>query len=323
MDTSVPKDIITAIKNFNSFIIIGHREPDGDALSAQIALGSFLERKKKSVILVSPGPFDRPEIANQEKLFLKHIPASLSKNTTLTVIVDCSTIDRIGYLAGEIESMKIVVIDHHSSGKPFGDYKFINSEAPSTTFLIQQIIEAFKDVPTPEEADLLFFGLATDTGFFRHLDFGSGDTLKAAGRLVDAGTSPKEAHFRMYGNRTFESRELLGILLAKAVPFFNGKLVLVKETEVEVSRFGKQSRDSDILYQLLFSVKQVEVILLLRYESENEISVGLRSINNVDVGLVAKMFSGGGHKKAAGFTWAGTFDTIQNKLIDIFRTKFE
>lgn len=323
MKSKIPSELINAFRTFETFILLGHMEPDGDALSSQLALGSFLKRRGKTVILVSPGPFDRPEIAYQEKLFLKHIPSGLSKISALIVILDCSTIDRISYLGKEVSEFTKAVIDHHSSGESFGDIRYIDATAPSVTFMIQQIIEAFKETPTLEEAGLLLFGLATDTGFFRHLENKSGSVLKAAGRLVEAGASPKDAHYQMYGNRTFKSRKLLGTLLTKAESVCNGRVIITRETKEEVSLFGKENRDSDMLYQLLFSITGVVVIVLLRYENDSEISVGLRSIDKIDVGAVAKSFGGGGHIKAAGFTWNGTFDEIEKHLTDFFCLNLE
>ncbi|MCK5673505.1 MAG: bifunctional oligoribonuclease/PAP phosphatase NrnA, partial [Spirochaetales bacterium] len=43
-----------------------------------------------------------------------------------------------------------------------------------------------------------------------------------------------------------------------------------------------------------------------------------RSRDYADVGAVAKSFGGGGHKKAAGFTWEGSPDEITEKLLEIF-----
>ncbi len=311
-------DIAAALSRFESFVIIGHQEPDGDALNSQLALGSFLKRRGKEVFLVSPGPFVRPEIMHKKKYFLDHLPEDISPSLTLAVILDCSTLDRIGYLADEIEGLTTAVIDHHASGNSFGDIVFIDSTAPSVTFLIQQIIEASGESLTPNEADLLFFGLVTDTGFFRHLEKDSGRVFKAAGRLIDAGASPKEAHYQMYGDRTLASRLLLGTLLTKAKALCGGRVITTRETRDDVARFGKINRDSDMLYQLLFSVQGVEVILLFRYEDEGELSVGLRSMRTIDVGSVAKQFGGGGHAKAAGFTWNRSYDEIERSLSRIF-----
>ena len=317
MNKEISPDLLTALQEHKSFIIIGHKDPDGDSLSSQLAMASFLKRRGKEAFPVSPGPFNRKEIAEKEKFFLKHIPDTESKEATLVVVVDCSTLDRIDYLAEETDGYKIAVIDHHSAGKTFGDIIYIDPDAPSVTYMIHNIIESMGETPTREEAELLLFGLATDTGFFRHLETGTGKVFKAAGRLIDAGGSPKEVFAEMYGNRTLESRILLGKLLMNSESLCGGRLIFVVETKEDVSRFGRENRDSDFLYQLLTGVEKVEAVALLRYESEYEISVGLRSTGDIDVGAIAKSFGGGGHKKAAGFSSENSFSEVKKDLLTV------
>ena len=210
---NIPIELMQALRKRDTFLLIGHKNPDGDCLSSQLAFGSFLERIGKEVCLLSPGPFDKPEIEHQEKYFQPHVPEDWKYRDPLVVVLDCSTIDRIGYLADEINDFDVAVVDHHNSGMSFGDLQFIRPEAPSVTFLVHKIIEAFNKEPTPEEAKLLFFGIATDTGFFRHLESGSEELFQSVAKLTKCGASPKDAHSEIYGGRTLKSKQLLGQLL--------------------------------------------------------------------------------------------------------------
>ncbi|MCK5153413.1 MAG: bifunctional oligoribonuclease/PAP phosphatase NrnA [Spirochaetales bacterium] len=314
----VPLELKQSLEEKDSFILIGHKNPDGDCLSSQLALGSFLKRQGKNVCLISPGPFNRLEIEHQEPYFLSHVPDTWKNIDPLVVVLDCSTIDRIGYLADEIEGMNVAVVDHHDSGMSFGDIHFIRPHAPSVTFLVHKIIESFNMEPNKEEAELLLFGVATDTGFFRHLESGSGEIFQSVAKLTECGASPKEVHSLMYGGRSLKSKQLIGKLLSRTRSEYEGKLILTFETEEDLHDFGKENRDSDAFYQQIQGIKGVEVIVLVRFESNSEISVGLRSKYYADVGSVAKSFGGGGHKKAAGFTWNGPAEEITDKLIKIF-----
>jgi len=314
----IPVKLMQALEKRDSFLLIGHKNPDGDCLSSQMAFGIFLERMGKKVCLLSPGPFDRPEIEHQEKHFQSHVPGDWKHTDPLVVVLDCSTIDRIGHLADEIKDFTVAVVDHHNSGMSFGDIQFIRPEAPSVTFLIHKIMEAFNEEPTPEEAKLLLFGIATDTGFFRHLESGSEELFRSVAELTKCGASPKDAHSEMYGGRTLKSKQLMGRLLSTVRSELDGKLLITHETEEDLLEFGTINRDSDALYQQLQGIKNVEAIILIRFESGSEISVGLRSKHYADIGAVAKSFGGGGHKKAAGFSWNGSAEDITEKLIQIF-----
>ena len=304
----IPQQLLDSFEQGDSYIILGHREPDGDCIGSQLGLGRFLTRRGKQVHLVSPGPFQRVELEAWKDQFDAHIPTLTDPETTMVVVVDCSTLERIDYLAQELQPLQLrtIVIDHHSSGTPFGNIRHIDPSAPSVTLMILDIIEAAGDTPTREEAEILLFGLATDTGFFRHIESGSRDTFEAVGRLTAYGASPKDIFGRMYGGRSLESKRLLGVLLERTSSHCGGKVILTYETLDELNRFGIENRDSDSLYQQLQGVSGVETIIFIREEKPGECSVGLRSNSTVDVGKIALRFGGGGHSKAAGFSLKGS-----------------
>ena len=315
MEQYVPPTLLETLQRYPRFLLAGHEDPDGDCLSSQYALASFLRRRGKRAELVTPGPFERPEIEPYRRHFANHAPAGLRQNECLVIVMDCSTLDRIGYLAEEIKGLPVAVVDHHTAGRDFGDVRFIDPAAPSVTYMVLHIIEALGDTPTAEEAKSLLFGLATDTGYFRHLELGSEDTFRAVARLVAAGADPKTIYQWMYGGRPLESRLLLGHLLSRAQPRLNGRAVFTYESLDDAQHFGKQHRDSDALYAHLQGIQHNELVVLVREEEPGRCTVGLRSHGTVDVGELAREFGGGGHTRAAGFTWQGSREEIEAALL--------
>ena len=111
MTKAVPREIIDFFSSRSRFYLIGHEEPDGDCIASQLALAYFLKRRGKEVDLFSPGPFIRPEILPYKDIFSRRIPASegsvASKVDPAAVILDCSTIDRIGVgLAADVSALE-------------------------------------------------------------------------------------------------------------------------------------------------------------------------------------------------------------------------
>jgi len=321
----VPQTLLEFIRKGKKFLIAGHKEPDGDCVGSQIVLGSVLRRMGKEAILCSPGPFKRNEVKKYESLF---ISAPMEKENTFLIIVDCSSADRTGSLEPYLKGLPYAVIDHHEAGEndfslnPACEPHYIDVNAPSTTFMVFRLIEALGLKPLQEEAELLFFGLCTDTGFFRHVDSKGAGTFETAAALVRFGANPRAAFTAINGGKSLNSRRLLGNILARTESFFGGKLLLSAEESEETSFFGLESRDSDSLYQLLQSVAGVEAIVIIRQETPKNCSVGLRSRDWVDVGRVAALFGGGGHKNAAGFSTADTIAGLKHKLIKIFENIF-
>ncbi|MCK4541665.1 MAG: bifunctional oligoribonuclease/PAP phosphatase NrnA [Spirochaetales bacterium] len=314
----VPSDILTFLKAHSRYYLVNHLEPDGDCVGSQLGLASFLKRQGKEVRLFSPGPFLKPEIVEKEGLFDDRLTEEDKRKKAGVIVLDCSSLDRIGPIAEDITGFPVAVIDHHTSGHPFGDVRFIDTKAPSVTFMVQRIIEAFGETPTREEAAELFFGLCTDTGYFRHLDSGSGEVFLYTGRLINRGISPKDVYHQIYGGASFASRMILGKMLTRTEQHFGGKVFITWQTLEDMEILGKIQKVSDNLYQLLQGVKGCEVVVFIKEEKEEECSIGLRSNHSVDVGKIARSFGGGGHKRASGFYWKGSKEEVKGKLIETF-----
>ena len=313
---------LDVLKRHETFIIFGHEDPHADCLGAQRALGSWLQRHGKTVHLCSKGPWDRPEINDWQEYFSSSIPDISGSSSPLSVILDCSSPDRTGFPLESWPDCPSLVIDHHAAGSEYGDFRFIDPESASTTLLIQEIIEKNGDRPTREEAEILFLGFCTDTGYFRHLEPGRAGPLEAVSRLVAAGASPGDTFRLLAGGRSLGSRRLLGRVLERAEPHFDGRLIVSWETWNDWAEVGSE-RDSDMIYQLLLSVAGVEAAVLVREQSDGRCVAGLRSINELNVGEITRVFGGGGHKKAAGCTINGSRSEVIELLLPEFGKRLE
>ena len=320
----VPRQLIDFIDAGRKFIILGHKEPDGDCIGSQLVLASVLRRLGKETVLCSAGPFKRTEVKPYEGRFVKAIG---ERADARVILVDCGSLDRAGDMEPLVAGLPLAVIDHHETGDHGqgmpGTPIYLDTDAPAVTFMILAFIEALGLVPTQEEADYLLFGLCTDTGFFRHVDAGGADTFAYASRLVRAGANPKAVFARMHGGKSLGSRILMGLVLSRTESYYNGKLLLSTELYEETQRFGAEGRDSDALYQVLQAVEGVEAMVIIRQESPERCTIGLRSRDRVNVAEIAAQFGGGGHKNAAGVSLDGTIEAIKPRLIDTFRAQLE
>ncbi len=319
----IPQKLSEFLSAYENFVIAGHKEPDGDCIGSCLAMSFFLKRKNKNCILMSAGPFKRTEIKEYENLFTNKLEISdkINPKTTGLIILDCSGFDRIGEIAELLKDFNYIIIDHHATNTEKSDSSLIMTDAPSTTYLIQSIIEEMEGKLTKEEADALFFGLCTDTGFFRHLDDRSAEVFAHASRLIEAGANPKQTFMKMNGGKKFESRLLISRILNRMKSYYDGKLIISYETYDDLKELGLESRDSDILYQLIQTMEGVEAICIVRQESPTHCSVGFRSLDKVDVSKIASSFGGGGHKQASGLYIEGKFDELIPKFIEAFRSQ--
>lgn len=313
----VEPSVLSAIHDASIAIVVGHISPDGDCIHSQIAMAKLLQSLSVEVHLVNAGPFTRKEISEYEPLFARHVDSALKEKNPLVVVVDCSTIDRIGYIGDEIKGLTTLVVDHHASGDRFGDITYIVPKSFSTTLCIMQLYKALDVKLTHEIAEHIFFGFATDTGFFKFIGPYRGETFELVAELVEAGVSPNEVYNRMEGGHTYASRLYLGKLLSSTTPLLDGKVMMAIEEEGEFTDYLSSDRPSDSLYGHLLGIEGVEAVLYFKHLETDVWEIGFRGSHksSIDVGHIAASFGGGGHKKAAGATIKLPFDAIKEKII--------
>lgn len=320
----IPEQIMKALTDFSTYIIIGHEEPDGDCASSQLALASFLTRRGKKTITVAATPVRRREIMNWQHKFEDSITKDEIKALTnaALVVVDCSTPDRLGNCKWLVDELTTIVIDHHATGKPFGTYTYIDPKAPSTTILIQRIIESVCETITKEEADYLLYGLSTDTGFFRHIESSAGPLFSAVGRLTEAGASVKHSFLAMHGGKSLATTKLTASIISRVKSAYDGRLLYTFEYLTDTENNGGAERDSNTIYQLLQNTKDCQAILLIK-EENNGSTIGLRSKDRIDVSRIALKHGGGGHKNAAGCSLKSPPEEALATMLHDLRSQFE
>jgi phosphoesterase RecJ-like protein len=303
------------LEAYSHFLLLGHADPDADCLGSQLVLRSWLGRLGKSAVCLSEGPFERPEIRSFAAEFAQAVdPASLAG--AAAVLVDCSSLERVGAPGRFAKGLPTLVIDHHASAEPFGDARFVDKTAASSSLLVLRLMESFDMRPTPEEAQLLLLGFCTDTGFFRHVDQGGATALKEVARLVENGASPLRSYREMYGGRSLGQTRLLGRLLDRTESHADGRVLLSWVSLSDVQETGGTSRGLNELYQYLQMIRGCEVVVLIKEDAPMECSVSLRSSDGYDVSIVAKSLGGGGHRPAAGYTTKSSVAEARRAILE-------
>lgn len=291
--------IIRAIKEHSTFYIFGHIDPDGDCIGSQMALAKFLNQLGKKAYVYSKGKFERQEIKCFQSRFADtFVPED--KNGAV-IIVDCSTPDRTGFEKEGLEKFPTIVIDHHSSGDIFGDFRYVKPQASACTMLILDLIEAMGKKPSKEVAELLMLGLCTDTGFFKHLTETGAWAFETAAKLTAYGASPNKIYFDVNGNKKAATLKLISRSLERATQYLDGKLIITYETLEDYEVIPRECRDIDTVYMLLLATEGVKVVASVKEDDPDKVTVGLRTrCEDIDLGAAAAQLGGGGHKKAAG-----------------------
>ena len=316
------------LRSHDNFIVTGHKDPDGDCISSILVVSEILKFLKKDFILLCAGPFKRAEIRRYESLFSDSLPFidKEEKAKTGLLIVDCSELSRMGDIWQELKGFDTFIVDHHktSEGNALDNdaQSIIDSSSPAAVCLMQMLYEGIVGKPDKRMAETMFFGLSTDTGFFKFLHQNSAEVFELAARLVRAGADPGKIYEEISGGKPWSTRKLLGILLSRAELHCGGKFALTYETMEDTRLYGQEGRDSDMLYSALLSADGVEAVAFLRQETSASCTGGFRSRGEIDVSAVASKFGGGGHKNASGMSVDGKLDTLIPQVIKEFSKIF-
>lgn len=324
----IPDSNIQAFKDFinnhDFFLIIGHKDPDGDCIASCLGIAGILDSFKKKYQLLNAGPFKRVEIAPYSDYFtseMEFLDDGERKQTGL-IITDCSELNRVGEIDGDLKNLDTFIIDHHLTSTGISPSQgYINPKAPACAYLVQLFYEQLVGNLPAKLAKIIFFGISTDTGFFRFISCDcdeSIDIFNACARLVSYGADPRLTYNAVNNGKPYSTRKLLGVLLNKAERYLDNRLVITYETLDDTKKYGQEGRDSDALYQLLLSAKDVQAVVFVRQDTPTTCTAGFRSLDKIDVSKVAAKFGGGGHKNASGMSCEGVIETLIPSIVKEF-----
>ena len=287
-------------------------------------MAGILEKLGKDVLLVNdfatPPTLTFLDPLHKVKQLGKDVTAEQLADREVIVVLDTTAWIQLGKMADVIRQSKAIkmVLDHHVSGDDLGAELFKNIEAEATGRLVVEAADALGVPLTPEIAQPAFASLATDTGWFRFAST-TADTLRLAGRLVDAGAQPDLLYKHLYEHDSLPRLQLIGRTLARAREELDGRLI---HTWIDCADFavtGALPSDTEDIINMTLIVADTEVAVILVEQADGRFKLSLRSRTGVDCSKLAAVFQGGGHKKAAGATVDGPLESAQSRVLEVVR----
>jgi len=296
---------VDLIKRHQRFLITTHVRPDPDGLGSQLGLADVLEQMGKEVKLVisskSPPRYDFLDPARRIQRF--RIPGDEYRNTEVILILDTGTWGQLGDFGSFLKTMTVpkIVIDHHLSQDDLGAVRFVDTTAEATGRLIYEAAQALEQKLSPHAANSLFAALATDTGWFRHLNT-TPATFALAEKLAQAGARPTMLYDLIYEHSTLPRMKLMGLVLGRLRLVENGQVALTEILLTDYAATGATPQDTEDMVNCTRSVAGVEVGLFFMEQPAGGVKVSFRSRERIDVAKIAETFGGGGHRLASGAT---------------------
>jgi phosphoesterase RecJ-like protein len=311
---SIIRQIIDFLNRNNHFLITAHMNADGDAYASVLAVAHVLEKLGKESVIVF-----HDERIDEKYRFLEGFERITSykhfngARIEAAIILDVPGRKRIGDPANLLPPPEqCVKIDHHPFEEEIAYINLVDTKASSTSQLVYEVVQESSVELDDALATQLFTGIMYDTGRFSFSNTRRRD-FEIAAHLLKFSVRPHEIANRLFFDNSFQSMKIIGYGLANMQTFLNGKLAII-HLPLEVMEQNNHSEIEE-LANYSVAVRGVEVGLFVREVKPNYFKISFRSRGRVNVNVIARVFGGGGHLHAAGCRFSGTYEELQQRLI--------
>lgn len=284
-----------------------HRGPDGDAIGSLLGMGLLIERNMPQVQVLyickdaPPEPFHfLPSVKRIQEL------PELQTGDVL-VSLDCAVPKQTDYHEAAAAlfdgTYPCINIDHHQDNPEFGTINIVVSHAASTCEIVVSIADTLEWEITSDIATCLLTGVYTDTGGLLHSNT-SAQVYRTVSRLLRAGAKQQSIVQAIFRTAKVSTLKLWGRVLEKITLTSEGGAISAV-TKEDFSATGADYAELTGAIDYVNAVPGMRFSLILS-ERDGKVKGSLRTLReDVDVAEMASKFSGGGHKKAAGFALTG------------------
>jgi phosphoesterase RecJ-like protein len=310
------------IKQAQNILIVGHVNPDSDAISSVGALIELMKRiDKKYLAYCQDKPADAYSFLPHEEEILANKDFNL-EDFNLIIAVDCGSKSRT-FLDKEIDELKnksdkvpfIIEFDHHPKVDDYADIEIRNPQASSTTEVLYYFFKINKLDFNKNIATSILSGILTDTANFLYSSTGK-ETVAISSEMLSFGAQFPKIVNRIWNNRSIQSIRLWSLALNNLQVNHKYKIAFTVLRHQEISEALKSDEyfDSDIFGEIagfLSNMADVKAVMLLREQEPGFIKGSFRASaysDGIDLSDLAQILGGGGHAKAAGFALEGKIE---------------
>ena len=320
------------ISSANEIVILGHTNPDGDAIGSVVAMSRFLKLSGKSVNVIIPNKY--PDYLsfldeNGEILIFsncKKKSSDLISNCDLLIALDFNQLSRIDDMEGLVRECKApkILIDHHPSPESDSfDLVISKIETSSNSEILYWLFFSLLGGKISlEVAEPLYVGMMTDTNNFDNSVLPS--TFRMASDLMEKGVDKEKLQYLVFGGFSEARMRLMGYLMSeKMVILYGLEAGYIMLSKYDQNRFGFNEGDSEGFVNIPLSIRGINVSALFT-EGDNYVRVSLRSKNDFSVNSMARrFFNGGGHERAAGGKLFIPFDQVENYFMESLKICYD
>lgn len=311
------QDIGEVFAKHDSFVILSHVRPDGDAIGSQLALGLALEAAGKKIRLINEDGLPDNLVFLPESQRIE-LPPAEPLDVEVAIALDTATKPRLGdnALHAASKAKLWLNIDHHKSNPGYGDVNHIDSTSPATGQILYKLITAL-DLPMPDASrDAIYVAVSTDTGSFQYPST-TEETYLMAADLIRRGLNVGRINSLTYDHSPYRRVELMRALLNTLELTGEGRVAHWDLTMETREKLGLKPEDSEGLIDIIRGIDGVIVAIFFEELPDGKVRISMRSKDaRVDACHICMEFGGGGHALAAGIRMAGPLSEAKERVLE-------
>jgi phosphoesterase RecJ-like protein len=319
------KAVAAQIAAAGRLLLTTHARPDGDALGSVLALHLACQAagKESSILLLDEVP--RRYQFLFDNLALPPRPADLNAafeeaaaQADKIVVLDTCSIGQLKPIAPGLAKVrqKVIVIDHHATADDLTSCYWRDASYSAVGGMVVDLLEELGWPLTPAVAQPLMTAIVTDTGWM-HYSNTDARTLRCLAKLIGAGMKPDVLYARLYQCDRPQRVRLLSAALDSLELHADDRLAMMVLTLDDFARTGAGQDETEDFASEPLRIASVELAVTLIEQGGGEVRANLRSRGVVDVSMLARMFGGGGHARAAGFRSREGLTALEAALLEL------
>ncbi len=308
----IPDEILACFQKNQSFLILLHQKPDGDAIGSAVAMGKGLKWLGKTVDYYIDLPLEDKLVFFDE---IEHFNKNLQERYDVIVYLDCSS-SSFAFAPAEMPPAKTrLVIDHHKSNAHYGDLNFVEITG-ATAEIVFRILRGLDVVFDEEMADAIFTGITTDTGSFQYSNV-TVETHLIASQLYAIKTNYAHLSKRLHTQKSINQMKMTGAAIHSLEILDSMPIAMMILDHQTIEKFGGTINITDDVANLGQNTIGVAITALLKEVDPGEYRVSLRAKFPYDIHEIALKYGGGGHERAAGFNFSGDLLQLKRDLMEV------
>ncbi len=306
--------VINELKKHDNFLILTHKNPDGDTLGSAVALCLSLRALGKvAFIMQNSGITPRFEEMTSPLI------AEDSFNPSYVIAVDIAAPDMIARSCLKYADKVKLAIDHHISHREFAEKTYVEGDSAACGEIIWEVVRALNVLPTPEIAKASYIAISTDTSCFLNSNT-TARTHKIASELYSFDIDFDSIHCTFFVEKSRARIKIEAILIAGMNFYLDGQVAVMRLSESDIKEAGATEDDLDNISSLARSIEGVELGILVR-QMGDVCKISMRSSDKFNASEICSLFGGGGHIRAAGATIEGSPIEVEKKIISALEKK--